>query len=107
VSYQATFYHFLQPHLFARRNLSQYEKGLVRNHFLIPQGVREAFQIGYPTLQAALNELPASIKRGDLTEILNERPDGVEYFFDWAHVNHEANCIIAEAIYQHIMADLK
>lgn len=103
----AKFYHFLQPHLYASEKFSEYEKQLLRNYYLNPVGIRESFQKGYPTLKSAIQELPKTIPSYDLTEILNTRPSNSDYYLDFAHVNHEANRVIAAAIYKCIHRDLK
>ncbi len=104
---QAKFYHFLQPHLFASNTFSEYEKQLLQNHYIVPRGLKEAFQKGYPALKAAIRQLPETIPSYDLTEILNKRPSDSEYFLDSCHVNHEANRVIAAAIFGYIHRDLK
>ncbi len=95
----ATFIHFLQPHLYADDNFSGYEKHLKQNFFIVPRGMEESFRRGYPVLEKAISELPKSIHSYDLTDILNNRPDNVEFFLDSSHVTHQANRIIAENIF--------
>lgn len=95
----ANFYHFLQPHLFADEVLSPYEKKLVQNYYIIPKGIKQSFDTGYPVLKTLIQELPESIHNYDLTNILDERANGSEYFLDACHVNHEADRIIATKIF--------
>jgi lysophospholipase L1-like esterase len=104
---RARFYHFLQPHLFATETLSEYEEQLVQNPYIVPRGLKEAFQKGYPALKAAIRQLPEAIPSYDLTEILNKRPSDSEYFLGSCHVNHEANRVVAAAIFGYIHRDLK
>ncbi len=96
---QAIFFHFLQPHLFSNETLSEYEKQLSKNFFIIPRGIKEAFLIGYPELKTATTELSASIPSYDLSNILNEHTNSEEYFLDNCHVTHKANEIIARKIF--------
>jgi lysophospholipase L1-like esterase len=100
----AKFFHFLQPSLFTVKNRSNYEKELLQNC----DGLCEtAFQKGYLLLQDANFEFGKFIQSYDLTEILNDRRSpGEEYFFDMVHVNHKANRIIAENIFDRIQAVL-
>lgn len=103
----ANFYHFLQPHLFADTTLSLYEKKLSQNSFIVPKGIKESFQNGYPILKSEIGKLPDRNSRFDLTAVLNERKNGNEYFFDACHVNHEANKIIATKIFEQLDKDLR
>jgi hypothetical protein len=41
---------------------------------------------------------PPPVRNYDFSNILNDRPPGVEYFLDAYHVNHEANQVIADKI---------
>lgn len=95
----AIFFHFLQPHFFADDSYTEYEQKIKENKYMTPAGVGGAFEKGYISLKKANDELAGSINSFDLTEILNERRDSEEYFLDFAHVNHEANKIIAERMF--------
>ena len=105
-SHNVTFFHFLQPHIWADDTLSEYEATLSENYYVIPVGEARSFSIGYPGLQQATTELAETIHSIDLTDILNDRPDNEEYFFDSFHVNHRANEIIAAHIFNAIHSDL-
>lgn len=101
-SHGAVFFHFLQPHLFSDDKYSDYENQLIQNSFIVPAGVKEAFQIGYPELKTATAELSETIYSYDLSDVLNERPEGVEFYLDSCHVTHRANQIVAEKIFDRI-----
>jgi hypothetical protein len=102
------FYHFLQPHIFARKTHSSYENRILKNKFITPKGVKKAFEIGHPALQDVVRELLSNnIMSYDLSLVLNKPSSGKEYFLDCAHVNHEANRIIAVAIFNRIKLGLK
>jgi hypothetical protein len=94
----ATFVHFLQPHLYARENRSAYERKLEKNHYLVYAGSEETFKYGYPKLREAMRATTPPVRNYDFSNILNDRPPGVEYFLDAYHVNHEANQVIADKI---------
>lgn len=96
---KAIFFHFLQPHLFADENFSEYETQLSENFFIIPRGLKEAFHLGYPDLMAVTEELSDSMYSYDISDVLDDRPHGREYFLDSCHVTHEANRVIARKIF--------
>ena len=98
----AQFFHFLQPHFFADDLYTEYEKEIRKNKYLTPAGIEGSFKKGYESLKKANAELAESINSVDLTEILNERKDGEEYFLDYVHANHSANKVIAENIFRNI-----
>ncbi len=99
---QALFFHFLQPHLFSDEVFSDYERRLRRNPYLIPRGIEKSFTMGYPRLRNVAAQLAQDINSVDLTDILNERLSGEEYFLDSVHVTHKANQIIATHIFRSI-----
>lgn len=68
--------------------------------------MKQAFELGYPALLQANEELSHSIYTYDLSGILNERPNNEEYFFDTCHVNHTANAIIAEHLFHSLMGGI-
>jgi len=95
----AVFFHFLQPHLFADDKLTEYEKKLCRNKYLIPLGFDKSFKTGYPELQKAAEQLPEKYNNFDITHILDKRPAKEEFFLDHMHVNHLGNKKIAKKIF--------
>ena len=98
----AHFFHFLQPQFFSDKVLTEYEKNLGRNKYLVIPGSDISFRAGYPVLQTAITQLPKEIQSYDLTHILDKRPDGEEYYLDNVHVNHLANRRIANEIFDKI-----
>lgn len=95
----ATFFHFLQPHIWSDEILSDYELALMENYYIIPVGEAKSFALGYPVLREATVDLADTINSVDLSDILNDRPQGDEYFLDSAHVTHKANAMIARHIF--------
>ena len=89
--------HFLQPNIFEQSKLSDYEKSIINNPYLTPAGISAAFKVGYPKLIDVNQRLTDdNILSFDISNILNNREDGVEVFLDFGHVNHIANEIIAD-----------
>lgn len=102
-SANAHFFHFLQPSIYTSQNFSDYEKTLVVDRY--PGTFKLATILGYEEVQAAMAKIEEmGIHNKDLTDILDvsRRPAGVEYYFDWCHVNHLANEVIAEHIFEEI-----
>lgn len=98
----ADFFHFLQPSLFTVENKSDYEKRLIRNYYINPNGMAVSFERGYPILKKIGKSLQGKVYSSDLSKLLNNRRKGEEYFLDFCHVTHEANQIIAENIFNSI-----
>ena len=99
---KAFFFHFLQPNIFTRQQLSQYENRLLLNYELNPVGIDGAFRRGYPVLREVHNNLlqHGKLNLYDLTRIFDNRENETdEYYLDIAHVNHKANAIIAKEIF--------
>jgi hypothetical protein len=99
----AQFFHFLQPHIFSGQNNSLYEEELIPT--FLPSGYGKSIEIGYDALNQALERLEAEgMHNKDLTQILDpsNRPPETEYFFDWCHVNHLGNQVIASYIFDEI-----
>ena len=93
----AKFVHFLQPCLSAAPAKSSYEKSLLENGWLTAPGMDRAFQIGYPALRRVCQEAAeAGVLSFDLSACLDSRGD--EVYLDYAHVNHVANQLIAQAM---------
>ena len=98
----ATFIHFLQPHLFSDKQYTVYEKELMNNKNLILPGAKYVFEIGYERLKDLNFETEKEIKLFDISDCLNERVDSIEYFLDLCHTNHLANQKIASVISENI-----
>ena len=102
------FYHFLQPNLFTSSPMTDYEKKLAAKKFIIYPGMQEAFTIGNPVLRNTTKRLAADgIKSLDISDVLNERPNGEEFYLDHCHVTHIANERIAEAIFKRLFMNVK
>lgn len=94
------FYHFLQPSIYTFSEHTPYEKEVIANDLKQIPGMDIAFHKAYPRFRVAMNEAERSgVMSFDLSGILKERKRGVEYFLDSFHVNHLANEIIAQKIY--------
>ncbi len=99
----ALFFHFLQPHLFVQEQTSVYERQILDNPYIVPAGLKTAFDAGYPVLRQVVRELrQQGIESHDLSHVLSVRPDGEEFYLDHCHVNHRANEIIAGAMFDQI-----
>ena len=98
------FVHFLQPTIYSLKKKSSYEKSLIKHDFLIAHASEEAYTTGYAVLQKALNQLAANntMEHFDLTDIFDKRAPGEEFFLDYVHVNHAANKVVAENIFESI-----
>lgn len=100
----ARFVHFVQPNLFAKPALSDYEQSLLRMPQIVVPGSELAFRAGTPRLVRASESLRAQgVDSNDLTTILNRQPTGREYFLDAMHVAHEGNAVVADAISRQIL----
>lgn len=107
-SANAHFFHFLQPSIYTSQSFSAYEETIVLDRY--PGAFKLATILGYEEVQAAMGELEEmGIHNKDLTDILDvsRRPPGVEYYFDWCHVNHLANEVIAQHIFEEIKPQLE
>lgn len=97
------FYHFLQPHLFSKDEWSDYEQELLRSHRDVPVGLDVAFRRAYLPLREMLRQLAKKgVPNFDLTDAFDDLPAGTEVYFDFCHVNHVANEIVAGRIYDAI-----
>jgi hypothetical protein len=106
-SKQGTFFHFLQPHLFATPLSTSYRRELASNYLQTPPGLDTAFRIGYPGLRDAIVEAQrAGVVSFDLSMILAADAVPNEVFLDFAHVNHVANEILARAMFADIRGDI-
>ncbi|MEW6386052.1 MAG: hypothetical protein AB1491_00830 [Thermodesulfobacteriota bacterium] len=94
------FYHFLQPNLIAAGEQTPYERELSQNYLDNPPGLDLSIKIGYPGLRKA-NKLAEAegVKSFDLTQALEKRQPGEEFYLDLCHINHAGNKRIAQAIF--------
>ena len=92
----AHFLHFLQPNIFSRVALNDYERGLLKLD-LVPIQAENAFHSTYPRLAGVVRDR-ADMGHADfdLTAIF----DGLEksVYLDFCHVNHVASELIARAM---------
>lgn len=104
---RASFFHFLQPTLHSIASPSRYEGMVLANPYLVPPGSEIAFRAGQ---RIFLGELKRAMKKGlrtsDLSNLLDARGEGEEFYLDLVHVNEQANERIAKAIYSAIENDL-
>jgi hypothetical protein len=101
------FIHLLQPTIFSLERRSQYEEEVIANELKAYPGLDMAYQVGYPRLRKAMNNAAEKgVTSFDLSDVLAERKNSAEFYFDFCHVNHEANERIAEAIEKCVFASL-
>jgi hypothetical protein len=99
------FHHFLQPNLYIQLERSAHEERLMQREAKLYPGFETAVQIGYPKLRSATRKARAEgVASTDLTGVLTDRSEPGEVYFDRAHVNHVANGIIAQAMFDSIFA---
>jgi len=95
------FFHFLQPNIFTLSKNSDYEKELIKNYLQTPPGIEKAFKSSYPEMIKATNKLRnVGIKSYNISDVLDERSNDEEYYLDFCHINHTANKIIANKIFE-------
>lgn len=100
----ATFYNFLQPHIFTRKKNTDYEKALQNNIRLIPVSDRHALNYGYQVLTEASRRIQESgMNSNDLTSAFDGTDD--EYYLDNCHITEKGNEIIASEIFKKIKLD--
>ena len=103
LSQKAYFYHFLQPTLFTRKNLNEYENMLLKKgHPIVSKHVIKAFTEAYPII---LNKLDTVNFSYSLTEAFDELLESP--YLDFCHVTHIGNKIIATNIWNNIKDELK
>ncbi len=100
------FYHLLQPVVFTLKKPTEYERWISENQLLIMPGLDIAFDIGYPKLKEGLEDAKLNgLNSHDLSGIYDGRnTNDEEYYLDFCHVNHVATQIIAQKIYDVILA---
>ena len=100
---RAYFYHFLQPTIFTKKNLNEYENMLLAkgSPFVTPQST-QVFASAYPII---INKLDSAEFSYSLTEAFNGLTDSP--YLDFCHVTHIGNKIIAENIWNNISDKLK
>ena len=101
------FFHFLQPSLYTVKNMTNYEKKLLRNRYLNgggslseQSGIRIANR-GYELLRKASSlAYQSEINAFDITKAFDNRKS--EIFLDSVHVNEHGNEILAKEIFEYI-----
>ena len=97
-SQNANFFHFLQPTLFTKKNLNDYESLLIRmGSPIVPNQVKAAFDLAYPILSERLLSEENSVSLTDSFDHLETSP-----YLDAFHVNHIGNQVIAKQIWSTI-----
>tara|TARA_B110000046_G_scaffold52446_1_gene58624 strand:+ start:309 stop:1559 length:1251 start_codon:yes stop_codon:yes gene_type:complete len=102
-AHRAYFYHFLQPTIFTKKNLNEYERMLLAKGppFVTRQSV-QAFTSAYPIIENKLDSIEFSYSLTGAFDNLEESP-----YLDFCHVTHVGNKIIAENIWNRINDELK
>ena len=102
-AHEAYFYHFLQPTLFTKKNLNEYEHTLFAKGapFVTAQSV-QAFTSAYPIIVNKLDTVKFSHSLTAAFDELTESP-----YLDFCHITHIGNKIIAENIWNNISNELK
>ncbi len=98
---KAIFFHFLQPTLYTKINLNEYEESLLDNNHLSPIQFKVANQLAYPLMIESLQKYEYS---KSLVNLFNDTKESV--FLDFCHVNHIGNLIIAKAILESLERNL-
>jgi hypothetical protein len=97
-SKQAIFIHVLQPDLFSKPSLRDFEIPLIENHFLTMNGVGPAFLAAHKEFSSLTQSLRSNhIAAYDATALFN----GVEapIYLDFGHTNQLGNKLIADFLY--------
>tara|TARA_B100000674_G_scaffold490832_1_gene507614 strand:- start:113 stop:1219 length:1107 start_codon:yes stop_codon:yes gene_type:complete len=99
----ANFYHFLQPTIFTKNKLNEYEQMLIeKGEPFVPTFFVEPYKRSYPLIKSSLNNYNFSYSLTGIFDNLNESP-----FLDYHHVNHIGNKIISQNIWKRIKTKLK
>lgn len=100
-SKNARFYNFVQPSLLTRSNMTDYEKELLQNEYLVPQMWQVALHLSYPVILNSNNEFKnKGIYSNNLTNLFDTSPDS--HYLDFCHITEKGNNLIANAIYSAI-----
>ena len=99
------FLHFLQPQFFSLSELTEYEKELQSDPYRFFPQIGVAFETGYPYLAEVSRRVrEQGVLSFDISSVFDRRTQ--EIFFDWGHVNHHGNELIAEEIYQFFKSEM-
>ena len=99
----ASFYHFLQPTLFTKKELNKYEKSLIEKGFpFVPTQFIQTYKRAYPLISNKLDTVKFSYSLVAAFDDLEKSP-----YLDFCHVNHIGNKIIAKNIWNNINNEIK
>ncbi len=99
----AYFYHFLQPTIFTKNKLNDYEQMLIKKGDpFVPTLFVEPYKRSYPLIKSELNNYNFSYSLTGIFDGLKESP-----FLDYHHVNHVGNKIISQNIWKRVKTKLK
>ena len=99
----ANFFHFLQPTLFTKKYLNQYEQMLIsKGPPFAGKQIKKIFTEVYPIIEEKLDNVKFSHSLIKVFDTVADSP-----YFDFCHVNHIGNKIIAKKIWRNIKDDLK
>ena len=99
----ANFFHFLQPTLFTKKNLNQYEQMLIaKGPPFTGKQIKKVFNEVYPLIEEKLDNVKFSFSLVTVFDTVMDSP-----YLDFCHVNHIGNKIIAKNIWKNIKDDLK
>jgi hypothetical protein len=102
-----SFVHFLNPNLLTIASPDSYERSVLDNPRLgATNGYKLAFVHGQPALQASSERLrERHLRAFSLSDAFDDRPKGDEIFIDASHVNHRGKEIIANRIFDRLLAE--
>ncbi len=96
----ATFYHFLQPNLYALSNHTRYETELLLNHYINEKAAPEAFRLGYPRLaRASTRAAEQGINSYNISRASSFENRKTEIYLDGGHVNEVGNALLANELF--------
>lgn len=108
-SMQAHFIHFIQPNLFSLPEYSSHENKIVQSYQILGNGKEKILKGGFQAILSTNQTLTdLGIYSYDISETLDPqyRQPGQEFYYDFCHVNHEGNEIIANRIFEIILPHL-
>ena len=98
----AVFYHFLQPTLFTKNKLNEYEQMLIeKGEPFVPMQFVDPYKKTYPLIEDRLSNYDFSFSLTGVFNKLDESP-----YLDYCHINHVGNKIISENIWKRINVKL-
>jgi len=102
-AHRVYFYHFLQPTLFTKKNLNEYEQMLLSKGYpFVPAQFIKDFKQAYPLILNKIGSLQFSYSLTGVFDDLKESP-----YLDFCHVTQVGNKVIAKNIWNKIKDDLR